>query len=137
MWGALSDKRTGLSFTIAPADIFGSDSHGTRDHNLLSQIRDFLFCRLLLLAGLRWRYSTPPLGGPEREHLPSRFSPYIANPLLSVTFETVWVASGTVDYLAVTAETRLAKPLPNDSRIFCFHYSGFQAACHNTKPINP
>jgi hypothetical protein len=41
------------------------------------------------------------------------------------------VASGTVDYLAVTTETRLAKPLPNDSRIFCFQYSGFQAARHN------
>jgi hypothetical protein len=65
--GALSDERTGLSFTIAPAlasaDIFGSDSHGTRDYNLLSQIRDFPFRRLLRLAGLRWRYSTTPPHG--------------------------------------------------------------------------
>jgi hypothetical protein len=38
---------------LASAVIFGSDSLGTRDHILLSQIR-----RLLLLAGLRWRNST-------------------------------------------------------------------------------
>jgi hypothetical protein len=41
MWGALSDERTGLLFTIAA---------GPR------QIRDFPFCRLLRLTGLRWRY---------------------------------------------------------------------------------
>jgi hypothetical protein len=47
IWGALSDERTGLSFTIAPGlasvDIFGSDSLGIRDHILLSPIRDFPF----------------------------------------------------------------------------------------------
>jgi hypothetical protein len=48
---------------LASADIFGSDSHGTRNHNLLSLIRDFSFRRLLRLAGLRWRYSTPPPHG--------------------------------------------------------------------------
>jgi hypothetical protein len=61
MWGAHSDERTGLSFTIAAgvasAVILGSESSGTRDHILLSQIRDFPFRRLLRLAGLRWRYS--------------------------------------------------------------------------------
>jgi hypothetical protein len=36
---------------------------GTRDHILLSQIWDFPFCRLLRLAGSRWRYSTPPPNG--------------------------------------------------------------------------
>jgi hypothetical protein len=44
MWSALSDKRTGSSFTIAAglasAVIPGSESHGTHDHILLSQIRD-------------------------------------------------------------------------------------------------
>jgi hypothetical protein len=47
IWGALSDERTDLSFIIAPGPCqcryFGTDSHGTRDHNLLSQIRDFPF----------------------------------------------------------------------------------------------
>jgi hypothetical protein len=42
IWGAFSDERTGLSFKIAAglasADIFGSESHRTRGHSLLSQI---------------------------------------------------------------------------------------------------
>jgi hypothetical protein len=44
MWGALSDERKGLSFTIAAgpaiAVIPGADSYGIHDHILLSQIRD-------------------------------------------------------------------------------------------------
>jgi hypothetical protein len=64
MWSAFSDERTGLSFTIAAGlastVIFGSESRGIRDHILLFQIRDFPLRRLLQLAGLRWRYSTPP-----------------------------------------------------------------------------
>jgi hypothetical protein len=55
IWGALSEERTGLFFTIvagpASAVIFGSESRGTRDHILLSQIRDFPFRRLLRLWG--------------------------------------------------------------------------------------
>jgi hypothetical protein len=47
----------------ASAVILASESRGTRDHILLSQIRDFPFRRLLRLAGLRWRYSTPPPQG--------------------------------------------------------------------------
>jgi hypothetical protein len=45
MWGALSDGRTDLSFTIAAGPrqrILCSGCHGTHDHILLSQIRDFL-----------------------------------------------------------------------------------------------
>jgi hypothetical protein len=50
------------------------------------------------------------------------------------------VAKGTIDYPAVdsrriqrlgSAETRLANPLPSDSRIFFFQYSGFHAARHS------
>jgi hypothetical protein len=55
--------RLQLLLVLASADIFGSNSHGTRDHNLQSQIRDFPFRRLLRLAGLRWRYSNPPPHG--------------------------------------------------------------------------
>jgi hypothetical protein len=66
MWDALSDERTRLSFTIAAGlargDILESEARGTRDHILLSQIRDFSFRRLLRLAGPWWRYTTrPPL----------------------------------------------------------------------------
>jgi hypothetical protein len=44
MWGALSDERTSLPFTIAAAPRQRShswvESRGTRDHVLLFQIRD-------------------------------------------------------------------------------------------------
>jgi hypothetical protein len=49
-----------LLLVLANAVIFGSEFRGSRDHILLSQIRDFPFRRLLRLAGLRCRYSTPP-----------------------------------------------------------------------------
>jgi hypothetical protein len=57
MWGALSDERTGLSFTIAagPRQRSRSRVRVSWDSRpiLLSQIRDFPFRRLLRLAGLR------------------------------------------------------------------------------------
>jgi hypothetical protein len=52
-----------LLLALASAFILGSEFPGTRDHILLSQIRDPPFCRLLRLTGLRWRYSTPPPHG--------------------------------------------------------------------------
>jgi hypothetical protein len=54
-----------LQLLLVPASavILGSESRGTCDHIFLSQIRDFTFRRLLRLAGLRWRYSTPPPHG--------------------------------------------------------------------------
>jgi hypothetical protein len=66
-WGALSDERVyrlQLLLALASAVIFWSEFHTTRHRILLSQIRDFLFRRLLRLTGWRWRYSTPlPHGG--------------------------------------------------------------------------
>jgi hypothetical protein len=49
-----------LLLALARAVILGSESRGTRNHILLSQIRDFPFRRLPRLAGSRWRHSTPP-----------------------------------------------------------------------------
>jgi hypothetical protein len=68
MWGALSDERTGLSFTIAPGPCqcwhfrirLPLDSW---PYFTVSDSRLHIFCRLLWLAGLRWRYSTPPPHG--------------------------------------------------------------------------
>jgi hypothetical protein len=60
--GALSLTRGQvLSFTIAAGPRQRSHSRNI----LLSQIRDFTFCRLLWLAGLRCRYSTLPPHGIE------------------------------------------------------------------------
>jgi hypothetical protein len=55
--------RLQLLLAFPSAVILGSEFRGSRDHILLSQIRDFPFRRLLRLAGLRWRYSTPPPHG--------------------------------------------------------------------------
>jgi hypothetical protein len=55
--------RLQLVLALTRTVIFGSESLGTRDDILLSRIRDFPFRRLLRLAGLRWRYSTPPPHG--------------------------------------------------------------------------
>jgi hypothetical protein len=57
--------RLQLLLVLASAVSLGYESRGTRDHIFLSQIRDFPFCRLLRLAGPRWRYSTPPPHGDE------------------------------------------------------------------------
>jgi hypothetical protein len=79
MWGALSLTRgrvcrLQLLLVLASAIIFVSKFRGTRDHILLSQIRDFPFRRPQRLAGLRWRYSTPPLQG--SLYLMVRFGPF-------------------------------------------------------------
>jgi hypothetical protein len=55
--------RLQLLLALASAVILRSESRGTYDHILQSQIRDYPFRRLLRHAGLRWRYSTPPPRG--------------------------------------------------------------------------
>jgi hypothetical protein len=52
-----------MMLVLASVVSLGSESLGTRDHILLSQIWDFPFFRLLRLAGSRWRYSNPPPHG--------------------------------------------------------------------------
>jgi hypothetical protein len=52
-----------MLLVFASAVFLGSESLGTRDHILLSQIWDFPFRRLLRLAGSRWRYTIPPPHG--------------------------------------------------------------------------
>jgi hypothetical protein len=56
MWGALCLTRgrvcrLQLLLALASADIFESDSHGAREHNLLSQIRDFPFVATYVSQG--------------------------------------------------------------------------------------
>jgi hypothetical protein len=69
--------RLQLLLTLVSAVIFASESHGIRDHILLSQIRDFPFRRLLRLAGLRWRYSIPPPHGSSPDVWLPNFSPLV------------------------------------------------------------
>jgi hypothetical protein len=58
-----------LLLVLVSAVTLGSESRGTRDHILMPHIRGFPFRRLLRLAGLRWRYSTPPLPGADRRQI--------------------------------------------------------------------
>jgi hypothetical protein len=60
---------------LASVVFLGSESLGTRDHILLSQIWDFPFRRLLQLAGSRWRYSTPLHKGVWLDVYSSLYSP--------------------------------------------------------------
>jgi hypothetical protein len=75
-----------LLLALASILFIGSESRGTRDHILMSQIREFPFCHLLRLAGLRWRYSTPPIHGKCRmiglswTEVPSKRSEYRSPP---------------------------------------------------------
>jgi hypothetical protein len=64
-----------MLLALASAIFLWSESLGTRDHILLSQIWDFPFRRLLRLAGSRWRYSIPPPHGDNCW----RYSRYIAS----------------------------------------------------------
>jgi hypothetical protein len=65
-----------LLLDLASAVIFGSESVGTCDHILLSQIRDFPFRRLLRLSGLRRWYFTPPPHGISLSSYRSQLSLY-------------------------------------------------------------
>jgi hypothetical protein len=62
-----------MLLALARAVFLGSESLGTRDHILLSQIWDFPFRRLLRLAGSRSLYAAEhffitTLHGPRRKH---------------------------------------------------------------------
>jgi hypothetical protein len=55
--------RLQLLLALASPVILGSESRGTLDHILLSQIPQFHCRRLLRQAGIRWRCSTTPAHG--------------------------------------------------------------------------
>jgi hypothetical protein len=101
MWSALSDERTGLSFTITAGPGQGS-------HILLFQIRDFPFCLLLRLAELRWRYSNPPPQGMN----------FVSSPPLRWTF---YIASARtaqkIPLLTITPLLRVTRPLRNNDSL--------------------
>jgi hypothetical protein len=142
--------RLQLLLALVSAVLFGSDSSGTRDHILLSQIRDFPFRRLLQLAGLRWRYSTSPPHGSDwtAERTPfynlvrtgNRTPLWMVRLLYSayqLPWECVFTKAVTQQWYiprcwvnpvatAVVTDTRLAK------RRLATDHSGFQASCHNT-----
>jgi hypothetical protein len=117
MWGAISDERTGMSFATATGprqrSHFWVRVPWSHDHILLSQIREFPFRRLLWFAGLRWRYSTPPLHGilESQSAMPWRINsrwteyktpPPTVPPLFSSVFVAAQTWTGRVDSYVTT-----------------------------------
>jgi hypothetical protein len=127
-----------LLLILASASL-GSESHGTRDHILPSQIWDFPFRRLLRLAGLRWRYSTAP------SHV-KRVVIIPANPLRVLSWPCADCRQSTITYSSsVILRIRChgnslpreqclpSRCLARDVSVVLFwrRTSDFQASCHN------
>jgi hypothetical protein len=134
-------SRLQLLLVLYSTVILGFESRGTRDHILLSQIRDFLFRRLLRITELRWKYSTPPLHrndscesvtcpfmarcGQQTEHTPERF----VCCYLRIRYHGNACSPKTVVQqrpISRCQENALSEGPPNTRS-----YSGFQASCHN------
>jgi hypothetical protein len=90
---------------LASVVFLGSESLGTRDHILLSQILDFPFRRLLRLAG----------HGPKRKHIVSNNS--------CCCFRIR--CHGNV----------FIEPLPSNGRLRWLHYLGLQASCYTAPSL--
>jgi hypothetical protein len=158
MWGALCDERPvcllQLLLALVSAVILWSESRGTRDQILLSQIRDFLFRRLLRLAGLRWRYSNPPPRGIPRSSLCGCFCSLLSpwKMLIACSFpwttSLIWKRSSVLcrsAWIRISIETCInfvitpwflqGYALPRKrvlaSRFLAVDCSCFQASCHH------
>jgi hypothetical protein len=121
-----------LLLVLASAVIFWSELSGTRDHILQSQIRDFPFCRLLRLAGLRWRYSTPPPHGDLSAFRINYVSPFITSG--RTEYRSPRPTVHVIVCSSVLAETCLANrclAMGVSEILLWQHTSGVQAPCHN------
>jgi hypothetical protein len=129
--------RSQLLFAFDSAVIFGSESLGTRDHILLSQIRDFPFRRLLRLAGLRIRtllhtgstilnriFFITTFHGPNRKH------PFPTIPILLCLPIRCLEAGSSIVACVFVAAGMFMEPLPSNRCLFWLHCSGFLAAFH-------
>jgi hypothetical protein len=130
--------RLQLLLELAKAVIFGSKSRGTRDHVLLSQIRDFPFHHHLWLAELRWRYWI---------QLPHRIwaSFFFARFLIqsrAYPWKCLWLLSSktclpnqslSTDYSASIRcrVNMLTEPLVSNRLSLWLRNSAFWALCHN------
>jgi hypothetical protein len=121
--------RLQLLLVLVNAVSFRSDSHGTRDHILLSQIRDFHFRRLLRLARLRWRCSTPPPLQQRINYLSSLYN-FEANRIEITTSN----GSSIIPCPSVVAEACLPNrclEMDVSALLLWLHIYGVQASCHN------
>jgi hypothetical protein len=115
--------RLQLLLALVSAVILGSESSGTRDHILLSQIRNFPFRRLIRLSGLRWRYSH----GPYRKH---RFQ-QLLHCCIGILLSTGSVIVACLrSYCLATGV--FAEPFPKNDCLCWLHSSCLEQICHNT-----
>jgi hypothetical protein len=114
-----------LLLAVASAVIFVSESRWTRDHILLSQIRDFPFRRLLRLAGSRWRYSIPP---PRGSQLNWTTSPRYMVPAL--TAQKTYLPLECV--LSLLGKQHITELFPNNGcfTVACLHSSYLAMGLH-------
>jgi hypothetical protein len=97
MWGALSDERTGLSFTVAA----GPRQRGTRDHIFLSQIWETsLFVAYYDSQGTVEVLDTPPPHGISTTQ--SQSQSYIATDGRSISKSWCRAPSGAHDQICIT-----------------------------------
>jgi hypothetical protein len=108
--------RLQLLLALSSAVILGSESRGSHDHVLLSQIRDFPFRRILRLAGLRWTYSTLTANqcGPQIEHPLELF---VCCYLRVRCYDNALSGNG---LFRVATGTCSAKPRPADGHVAAF-----------------
>jgi hypothetical protein len=132
--------RLQLLMVLASAVILGSESRGTRDHILLSQIRDFLSVAF---------YEPQGYGGGVRPRLYTGLtrclklsSLYRHEPHRKHRFITLRLLLQRCVYLAVALQRKLldcslrircsgnvfTEPLPSNISLLWLHYSGFQAS---------
>jgi hypothetical protein len=90
--------RLQLLLALASAVIFEFESHETRYHILLSQIRDFPFRCLLRLTKLRWKYSTPPSTQSQSQ---SQSQSHTATDGQSISKSWCWAPSGAHDKIFI------------------------------------
>jgi hypothetical protein len=132
-WGALSLTRGQvcrwqLLLTFASAVILRSESPGTRNHILLSQIRDLPFRRLLRLTRLRWRYSTSP---PYGDLSSVAFSLLLVSFLPEVGFgSTVWRSPSTVELSCSSLLLCFGGSLPCARKRVCMRCTGIDVTLY-------
>jgi hypothetical protein len=119
---------------LTSAVLLRSESRGTHDHILLSQIRGFPFRRLLRLVGSRWKFSTPP---------PHGVRLFLTELVLITTCKNrreKTVSNNTSIVVAVFTDplpsncsdiVSAGMCLPSNGDLLWLNYFGLQASCHN------
>jgi hypothetical protein len=93
---------------------------------VISSGTGFPYCRLLRLAGSRWRYSTPPPHGLHYQTFPFFFYNHFALTEQKTSFPKIPLL-----FRIRCRGNLLTEPLPSSGPLLWFHYSRLQASCHN------